>query len=48
MPMIQIIVDINEYNDLLKVKDKHGHTWLQALKIYADIYDQIEPKKEEH
>lgn len=48
MPMIQFVVDTDEYKELKRVKDKHGHTWRECLQIYADIYDKCEPRSKKH
>ena len=45
MPMIQIPLDPEDYKAILKVKARHGHTWAEALRLYAEIYAKAEAKK---
>jgi len=40
MPVIQIPIDTDELKELTRVKNKHGHTWLECLRIYGDIYNE--------
>lgn len=44
MPVLQITIDTKERDAIAKIKDKHGHTWLECLRNYARIYGELDPK----
>jgi len=44
--MIQIPIDTDELETITRFKKKHGHSWIECLRCYADIYDKCEADKE--